>query len=103
MIYSVPISPEMYLELPDFDIFDRMYFGKRRSGPTEKRMAKLRWAEREGYWWHWSIGLNRNPFPSIDLTPRLTRTIKLGRLARSRAADALDVLRNGLPDQDDDW
>lgn len=44
---------------------------------------------------------DRNPFPHIDPTPRLTRLLDQAHAAHMRLSDAWFVLRNGLPEQDD--
>jgi hypothetical protein len=38
-----------------------------------------------------------------DLTPRLTRTIAAAREARDRIIGAVEVLRYGVPEHEDDW
>jgi hypothetical protein len=38
-----------------------------------------------------------------DLTPRLTRTIAAAQEARARIVGAVEVLRYGVPEYEDDW
>ena len=58
-------------------------------------------AEREGIWW--SIGRHRNPFPVMNLTPRLDRVLVGMDEIRVRIVAAIEVVRHGVPEDGDGW